>query len=232
MTSKHETAASCLWAACLCLIANAAPAADPTPIVSSSASPQTSPARCGRTPEWEATHRDWMIRDDQWCSVGVSFRYPGAGGDIKVVVRKTRSATAGLHDVASVDLPGNGGRTSPFTFIFPCPPAPARGLCMSYEPATHVGELSYDTLDLGVDARPPPPRSQSLASTATAPADTQPTENAGHDGTRSGARALTPVAYVDPPQPVRLSVDLRPAVEPPHVDAVPLAELRRRPRSR
>lgn len=173
-----------------------------------------------------------MTRDDQWCSVGVSYRYGGAAGDLKVVVRKTRSATANLRDVASVDLPGNGGRTSPFTFIFPCPSAPARGLCMSYEPATHVGELSYDTLDLGVDARPPPPRAQRLASTAPAAADTEPAKSTARDGRSPAIGAITPAGYADPPPPVRLSVDVRPVVELPRVDAVPLAELHRRPRSR
>lgn len=130
-----------------------------------------SDAGCEDAREWEATQRAWMSRDDAWCSVGIRFKYAGSRGDIKIVVRK-QNASAGaarrLH--VSADLPANGGETSPFQFIFPCPAAAADRLCLSYESTSSARELSYDFLELGADGNShpedsPPQKGDALADT-------------------------------------------------------------------
>lgn len=112
-----------------------------------------SPPDCRGVGDWEATEREWMRRSSEWCSVEVGFRYRGAGGDVKLVVSKESAASrASRTHHASVDLPANGGETSPMQFIFPCPTQRARSLCLNYESTTGAGELSYDYQQLGVDA--------------------------------------------------------------------------------
>jgi hypothetical protein len=130
-------------------------------IVTLSVSPAPVPTddsvvECRDASEWMAARRDWMSRGVAWCSVGIEFRYEGSGGDIKMVVSREASARAAPAHHASADLPANGGETSPFHFIFPCPPAGAERLCLSYEPVADAGELSYDFIELGVDASPGP----------------------------------------------------------------------------
>ncbi|MBN1238917.1 MAG: hypothetical protein JXB36_10470 [Gammaproteobacteria bacterium] len=66
--------------------------------------------------------------------------------------KKSASSRSGRAFHASVDLPGNGGETSPMQFIFPCPSQRAERLCLNYESTTDAGELSYDYQQLGVDA--------------------------------------------------------------------------------
>lgn len=108
---------------------------------------------CSGTQDWEATQREWMRSSSEWCSVEVGFRYRGAGGDVKMVVTKEgASSQSGRVLHASVDLPTNGGQTSPMQFIFPCPTRQASRLCLNYESTTDAGELSYDYQQLGVDA--------------------------------------------------------------------------------
>lgn len=108
---------------------------------------------CSGTRAWQATEREWMTTSSDWCSVEVGFRYRGAGGDVKMVVTKEgASSRSGRVLHASVDLPANGGETSPMQFIFPCPTRQASRLCLNYEATTDAGELSYDYQQLGVDA--------------------------------------------------------------------------------
>jgi hypothetical protein len=110
---------------------------------------------CRQVPAWVAQPREWMTRRGDWCSVEVHFEYPGSGGDIDLVVsRRSASGRAAPSHHASVDLPGNGGVVSEFQFIFPCPKVAREQLCLSYASTTDADELSYDFLELGVDARP------------------------------------------------------------------------------
>jgi hypothetical protein len=158
-----KTAAACLSLLPLLSIAPAAlsESASTPVIVTLSVSRAPAPSgdsivECRDVPEWTAARREWMTRNPAWCSVGIDFRYEGSGGDIKMVVSKEASARAAPTHYASTDLPANGGETSPFHFIFPCPTTGAERLCLSYEPDADAGELSYDFIELGVDAAPVP----------------------------------------------------------------------------
>ena len=172
MTSTFRTTAVCLSALPMLWLApsaraqtgsaavdpGASPAADAVTIGSPATWDAPSPGAasnvdCRGVRDWEAMQREWMSRSSDWCSVEVGFRYRGAGGDVKMVVsKKSASSRSGRAFHASVDLPANGGETSPMQFIFPCPAQRAERLCLNYEATTDAGELSYDYQQLGVDA--------------------------------------------------------------------------------
>jgi hypothetical protein len=172
MISKLRTTAACLSALSVLGLVHSVRAQTGSAIVDPGTGPATdaitigSPATwdaaspgdashpdCRTVRDWEATEREWMRRSSEWCSVEVGFRYRGAGGDVKMVVsREGTSSRLGRVLHASVDLPSNGGETSPMQFIFPCPPRPAARLCLNYESTADAGELSYDYQQLGVDA--------------------------------------------------------------------------------
>jgi hypothetical protein len=172
MTSTFRTTAVCLSALSMLWLVpsaraqtgsaavdpGAAPATDAVTIGSPATWDAPSPgaasdADCRGVRDWEAAQREWMRRSSEWCSVEVGFRYRGAGGDVKMVVsKKSASSRSGRALHASVDLPANGGETSPMQFIFPCPTQRAERLCLNYESTTDAGELSYDYQQLGVDS--------------------------------------------------------------------------------
>jgi hypothetical protein len=112
--------------------------------------------RCGDRRQWIAEPREWMDRGDGWCSVEVHVSNAGGTGDAKVVISaRDRSRRAALRDRASADLPANGGESTPFQFVFPCPPSPAEAFCLTYDAADARG-FSYDYLELGANATPLP----------------------------------------------------------------------------
>src|SRR5690606_9929288 len=177
---------------------------------------------CSGIRDWEAMQREWMRRSSEWCSVEVGFRYQGAGGDVKMVVtREGASPRSGRVLHASVDLPANGGQTSPLQFIFPCSTRQASRLCLNYESTTDAGALSYDYQQLGVDAGA---GVEDLLEELEA-------EVAENEGRRLTAQAMS-TAYS--------AADFRPDVSP-HVTSIaeieftaptpaPLGKLRKRPR--
>lgn len=175
--------------------------------------------RCGDRRQWIAEPREWMDRGNGWCSVEVHVSNTGGTGDAKVVIStKDGSRRATLHDRASADLPANGGESTPFQFVFPCPPSPGEAFCLTYDTAD-ARDFSYDYLELGANAMPlpksdEPERAASEGERApkarTAVADGRPT-------TEQISRALL--------QSTALAREITPAApEPP-----PLGRLRKRP---
>ena len=177
---------------------------------------------CRGVRDWEAMEREWMSRSGEWCSVEVGFRYQGAGGDVKMVVTKeSTSSRSGRVLHASVDLPANGGETSPMQFIFPCPTRQANRLCLNYEATTDAGELSYDYQQLGVDAGAGVEDFLSLIEAELA---------SGDPANRKSEIVSTAYSAAD------FKPDLRPGMESiAHIElaqpsAAPLGKLRKRPR--
>jgi hypothetical protein len=202
-------------------------------------------AECGDRSEWTAKPREWMSGDEAWCAIEVGFRYAGSSGDIKVAVKKQVSARAALANLASVDLPANGGETSAFQFIFPCAAERAAEMCLVYETAADALELSYDYLELGADTNTAPDGAPAPGAVTDAVPDEQPRSApspalagfAEHRlSTADQARDILFTAVAaDAAAPrdfarARHDFDLLGAVEPPTPVAVPISELRRRAR--